>query len=88
MKIYGIPFFIYFKSSVSATAMTKIILFLDGHFLLIINAVPLGTSTLPQEAQTQGIQIAAQQSECPIDISMEIRLLFGKQSPKLLQVSL
>lgn len=66
----------------------EIILLLDVHFLLIISAVPLDTSTLSQQAQTQGIQIAAQKSECPIHISVEIRLLCRKQSPKLLQVTL
>lgn len=66
----------------------EVILLLDVHFLLIISAVPLDTSTLSQQAQTQGIQIAAQKSECPIHISVEIRLLYRKQSPKLLQVTL
>lgn len=88
LEVYGIPFFIYLSHWSLQLPWQEIILFLDINFLLIINAIPLDTSTLSQEAQTQKMQIAAQQSECSIHISMEIQLLYQKQSPKLLQVSL
>lgn len=34
----------------------EITLLLDVHFLLIINIIPLGIPSLPQDAQLQGIQ--------------------------------
>lgn len=36
----------------------EIILLLDVHFLLIINIIPLGIPSLPQDAQLRGIQTA------------------------------